>query len=87
MLPLAVLEEVVKLVTAGVVRDMIADSSSARNASKQHEHDRARVQQVELIYIGQDPRGPVPVKLSLDGKMHHSTVHLTDSKTSIILDI
>ena len=58
MLPLAVLEEVVKLVTVGVARDMIADSSSARNASKQHEHDRARIQQVELIYIGQDPRGP-----------------------------
>ena len=87
MLPLAILEEVVKLITAGVVRDMIAGSSSARNASKQHEHDRARVQQVELIYIGQDPRGPVPVKLSLDGKMHHSAVHLTDSKTSIILDL
>ena len=58
MLPLVVLEEVVKLVTVGVARDMIADSSSARNASKQHEHDRARIQQVELIYIGQDPRGP-----------------------------
>ena len=43
MLPISVLEEVIDVVTAGVIRDMLSDSSSASHASEQQEHDRARV--------------------------------------------